>query len=874
MERLGKLLLGACATATTRRPWLVLIAVGLVTVAAGYASLWLSIDTSTDKILAADLPFRKLEQAYEAAFPREDAAVAVVDAAAPEQSDAATRALAQRLRGRPDLFTTVKVPGDDPYFNRAALLFLDRERLRSVTDQLIRAEPLLATLGGDPSLRGLDRLLGLLKTGITFNAVPPEFARVLSNLAETTAARTDGRVAAMDWNILIDLGPDPRGARRLLTAQPVLDYSSLQPAGPALAALRSDVAAVHQDHPGVTVRLTGDPVLRQQELDDALSGALYASGLSFILVALSLVVGIRSGRLIVVLMLTLIIGSVWTTGLAAVAVGRLNLISVAFMVLFFGLGVDFGTHLGLRYLEEAKEGVSFEQALTRAMFGEGGGISLSALCATLGFLSFVPTDYVGLAEFGIISALGMVVAVAITFTVQPALMAVLPPRKSNATTGMTLGLGRFIQRHYRSILVLTALVTIAAAFAAGQARIDVNPLNLQNPAAEPVRTYRDLAKNPETSPYSLNVLAPNAAAAEALASRLAAVEGVAGARTAASFVPQDQPAKIEMIRNARSRLASALDQPQRPPLGTEERQQALESLRTTSAAIASAVPADSPLGQAAARLAAALEAFKLRRSADPQALEGLEAALIGGIPDLMRDLRERLSISAPVSVADLSPDFRRQWIAPDGRWRIQVQPAGDISSPDALDAFAQRVTAVAPQATGVPVIVEAAGDVVLRAFAEAIAYTTIAIALVVVLIRRNLADVLLVLAPLALASVWTVAASALFDLPFNFANVIVIPMLIGLGVASSVHMVVRARELTHEPGGAEAGVMDTSTPLAVLVAQLNTVGAFATLAVSAHRGLFSMGLLLGLAILLVLIASLIVLPAAMKAIWRPTGGSI
>ena len=193
----------------------------------------------------------------------------------------------------------------------------------------------------------------------------------------------------------------------------------------------------------MTVRVTGEPVLRQQELNDAFSGAIYASGLSFVLVALSLIIGIRSGRLIAALLITLVVGSIWTTGLAAVTVGRLNLISVAFLVLFFGLGVDFGTHLGLRHLEEAQQGKPFKDALLAAMLGEGPSIVLSAICAALAFLAFVPTTYTGLAEFGIISALGMLVAVVVTFTVQPALMALMPPRPKPAM-GVTIGIGGWI----------------------------------------------------------------------------------------------------------------------------------------------------------------------------------------------------------------------------------------------------------------------------------------------------------------------------------------------------------------------------------------------------------------------------------------------
>jgi predicted RND superfamily exporter protein len=193
------------------------------------------------------------------------------------------------------------------------------------------------------------------------------------------------------------------------------------------------------------------------------------------------------------------------------------------------------------------------------------------------------------------------------------------------------------------------------------------------------------------------------------------------------------------------------------------------------------------------------------------------------------------------------------------------------------------VQAVTPRASGAPASVTGAGSAILRAFAEAIAYTVISIGLIVAVLRRRFSDVLLVLAPLGVAALWTMAASVWLDLPFNFANIIVIPLLIGLGVASSIHIVVRTHEVVSDSAGVhEEGmhVLDTSTPLAVLVAQLNTVAAFATLAVAQHRGLFSMGVLLGIAILFVLIVSLIVLPSFMIAIGvgaktasAPSGGT-
>ena len=302
------------------------------------------------------------------------------------------------------------------------------EQITGIGDQLRQARRLLTALANDPSLRGVAGFFELVGEGVRESAAPASVAGILDRMATTVGKLADGQSAEMPWRELFAVSGLEESNRRLVQVKPILNDNSLNRASDAIDALNASIAQVVEKYPDIKVRVTGEPVLRQQELNDAFSGALYASTLSFVLVALSLIIGIRSGRLIAALLLTLVVGSIWTTGLAAVAIGRLNLISVAFLVLFFGLGVDFGTHLGLRYLEEAKQGKSFRDALVAAMVGEGPSITLSAICAALAFLAFVPTTYTGLAEFGVISALGMLVAVVVTFTVQPALMALMPPR--------------------------------------------------------------------------------------------------------------------------------------------------------------------------------------------------------------------------------------------------------------------------------------------------------------------------------------------------------------------------------------------------------------------------------------------------------------
>ena len=871
MSKADQSILRICANTAAHRPWTIILIALVLTVLAGLSASRLTINTSTDDILASELPFRQIEIAYEAAFPEEDLAVVVVDAATPKEAEAAGADLLALLRGQPELFERVELAGASPYFDQYGLMFLEPDAIVEIAGDIRPARQLLASLADDPSLRGVARVLGMAEQGAEQAAAPPEMSQLLDRFTEAIAARADGEAAEIPWADMFGGEGRPGGERQILEVMPVLDNTSLNRAGAALDALQAAFDELATAYPDTTFRVTGEPVLRQQELNDAFSGALNASILSLVLVSTILTLGIRSGRMIAALLLSLLIGATWTAGLAAVTVGQLNLISIAFMVLFFGLGIDFGTHLGLRHLEAARAGKPFEEALKGAMASEWPSISLSALCAALAFLSFVPTSYVGLAEFGIISALGMMVALTITFTLLPALMSVLRPQPS-AKALRNLGIGPLIGRYYRVILVLAVLVSAGAAYQAVNVEIDTNPLNLQNPDTEAVETYEALAANPETSPYALNVVASDMAAAGELAPRLAALEGVAGVVWAGTFIPQDQEAKLAALDTARQLIGASffLDRSGTPP-ADEELSGAFDAILQSAEAIV-AVPDEMPLDpsirESAAALAAALNRYAEAVGTEPEDLRALGAALTRQVPPVVANLRQMLSVREAVTIDDIPADFLSDWVSDEGAVRMRVLPASDLPSAAAMRDFTELVQSVAPEPAGAPASITGAGQAILLAFAEAIAYTVIAIAIVVTILRRRLSDVLLVLAPLAVASLWIVAGSAALDMPFNFANVIVIPLLIGLGVASSIHMVSRARETAREgeSGGSKAGVLSTSTPLAVLITQLNTVAAFATLSVAEHRGLFSMGVLLGLAIFFVLIVSLIVLPSFMMAI--------
>jgi hopanoid biosynthesis associated RND transporter like protein HpnN len=855
-------LIGLVDTAA-RRPIVVLLVTLVVTAAALIYTLGhMSIDTSTTEMISPEVPFRQHDIAFTRAFPEfGDTIVAVIDGQTPEQAEQAAGALARALGRDQAHFTAVDFPGGGPFFATHGLLYLDIEQLAELSDRLAAAQPLLAALAEAPDLRGLARFVGLVAEDgeQTGEPLPAELDDLFAAMARVVEAQVAGRPGQLSWRSLMEQPGLDASTRRLLIAQPVLDHTTMAPGAAAIEALRAHAQRLGIDGAqGLELRLTGAAVLDQEELQSVSAGAALASIVTTGAVIVLLVWGLRSFRLILATTITVAIGLILTSGVAALMFGRLNLISVTFAVLFVGLGVDFGIHFGLRYREAIDRGDDTSRALRAAVESTGGALTLSALCAAFGFLAFAPTSYQGLAELGWISASGMLIAWFTTLTLMPALLRLMPvrPRPGRAAHGPVLAM-----RFSRPLLVISSVAALASCAALPFVRFDFNPLNLKDPASESVATFRDLAENPITSPYGIEILTRDLDRAVALASRLRELEGTGQVITLESFVPGDQDEKLEII----DQLAFYLGPVLIDPAGTEPPtpEQRAVALRDLEASLANLTERQQMGG--AGELLGALEKFRTAHDSSPEALAELDQRLTGLLPDLLEQLRQALE-AAPVMLADLPPDLRARWIADDGAARVLVQPAQLIDSNAELETFASRVLAVAPTATGTPVILTAASEVVLDAFFEASLIALITITAGLALALHGVRDILLVLAPLALSVLLTAASAVLLDLEFNFANVIVLPLLLGLGVSGAIHVIMRRHEQVES--GTHA-LFATSTPRAVVFSALTTIASFGSLAVSSHRGLESMGLLLTIAILWSLFCTLIFLPSLLAELQPP-----
>ena len=570
---------------------------------------------------------------------------------------------------------------------------------------------------------------------------------------------------------------------------------------------------------------------------------------SLALVTLVLLVGLRSFGMMVSLIGTLVVGLVWTAAFAIFAVGALNLISVAFAVLFVGLSVDFGIHFSLRATEYVDGPGSWPRALALGGRGAGTSLALCALTSAIAFFSFLPTSYVGLAELGLIAGSGMFIAFAANFTVLPALLHFLvrkPPRNAPSPV-RGWGINDVLRTWAKPIVAGVIASALIAGWFAKDARFDFDPMNLKDPNAPSVRALFDLADSGAFHPYSAEVLSDNMDDANRLIPRLKALPGVSEVQSLSSLIPADQDTKLGMIGDMALFLGPAFFAG-RGTVAMDDTAlaKALARLQSELPALR-ALPA---IGDAAARLGRALEGL------DVPTAKAINAALFGGLPARLDTLTVSLE-AGPVTAATLPDYLKSRYVTAHGKVRIEVQPAADLRDQAALRDFVAQVESVVPNATGAPVVVVEAGKAVLFAFAEALAISLIGVSVVVWLVLRRVRDVLLVFAPVFVAAVWTLAVSAVFNVPFNFANVIVLPLLFGLSVDFGVHLVLREREAAK--GAADA--LTTTTPRAVLLSALTTLGSFSSIMLSGHPGTASMGLLLTIAIGLSLAAIMVFLPA-------------
>src|SRR5438128_856922 len=543
--------------------WVIVFAVVLAAASAVYAARHFAIKTDVTDLFPPDLPWTQRAFEYMRSFPQPDILI-VIDAPTPELVEGATTKLVQALAARPDIVRAVHQPQSGEFFERNGLLYLPTGEIERLTGGLMQGAPLLQKIAADPSLRGSLNALGLGLTGVEFGQVAlDDLARPMTMATDTVSEALAGRPASFSWRVLASGKPaESQELRRFIEVEPVLDFSALEPGRAATDAIAQTVRDLHLARDlQARVRLTGLVPINDDGFATLKDHAALNATVSIFAVLVILWLALHSPRIILAVIVSLMIALPVTAALGLMLVGALNLISVAFFVLFIGLGVDFGLQFCVRYRAERHDYGDLRAGLRSAARKAGVPLALAAAATALGFASFVPTAYRGLSELGQIAGCGMIIAFLTSITLLPALLTVLhPPGEPHPMGFAALApVDGFLQRHRMAIVVATIIVTILASPLLLCLPFDFNPLHLRNPKAESVATFLELRKDPQTGANAIEIVAPDLGAADAIAKRLSALPEVARAVTLGNLIPVDQKQKLALIRDASEALKSSID---------------------------------------------------------------------------------------------------------------------------------------------------------------------------------------------------------------------------------------------------------------------------------------------------------------------------
>ena len=823
--------------------------------AAVFDILHFGINTDVEGLISQNLPWHQRQLELSKAFPQRAISV-VVKAPTAENAEQATNELAQALAKDTKLFPMVGQPDSGDFFERNGLLFDSTADVKKSFEGLTNAEPLIARLARDPSLRGVMKILSFASEGVQGGEIGlDQLAWPLSLADRTLSDVLSGKPATFSWQELVEGHPLPAKRRRhFIEVQPALDFAALQPGRKATAAIRRAVADLDvRGKLDATVDITGQVPMNDEQFSVIRHSALRDTLTAVLGVLIILWLALRSWKIIVAVFFSLMVGLAATAALGLAMVGSFNLISIAFFVLFVGLGVDFGIQFSVRYRAERHEHADLLDALRAAARKAGDPLALAAATTAVGFFAFLPTSYRGLSELGLIAGCGMLIAFVCSITLVPATLALLnPPGEPTAVGFRALApLDHFLQRHRIAVIAGTILLVLAGTPLLWHLPFDFNPVDLQSPDSAAVTTYRELERNPETSGNDAEILAASLEKADAAAKNLASLPEVSRVLTLNSFVPTDQEQKIAALQAASQDLEAALH-PQKQQSAPND-QENIAAIETASADLAKAAGTQTgPAAESARRVSGLL---KRLADADKGTRDRATAALVPSLVYDLGRLRSSLTTTA-VTIKTLPPNLVRDWVLPDGRARIEVLPKGDPNDTNVLRRFAIAVLGAEPSATGAAISYYESGRTVTAAFIEAGILALTAIAVLLLIALRRLTDVLLTLIPLLLAGAVTLEICVLDGLALNFANIIALPLLLGVGVAFKIYYIMAWR-------AGKTGLLQSTLTRAVIFSAMTNAVAFGSMWASSYPGMSSMGKLMALALLSTMAAAVLFQPVLM-----------
>jgi uncharacterized protein len=818
----------------------------------------LGISTDTTDMLSRELPWRKLDIEYEKQFPQFlDNLLIVIESTTPDQANDVAINLHSALKENPRLISSIYYPNLSPYFRQSAFLFLEQDELQDLADQLANIQPFLGTLLTDKNMRGL---FTMLKDALKHKQEGEEID-LKPLLIEINRAFIDKNYN-VSWQRLMSPDGEIKSVyREFIVLQTLESDEEFLPGEKVMAHIRSTINSLELNKETTRIRLTGGTALSYEELKSVSDANIQAIVISFILVAIILLIGLGSVWLVTASLITLFFGLITTTAFAAVTVGELNLISVAFAVLYIGLGIDFTIHLTLRYREQVLQSGTGNNRLKIAMSLVVRSLILCAITTAIGFYSFMPTDYKGVAELGWIAGSGMFISILFTFTLLPALLSIRPYQsvRRNSISNKN----RFISflkelpyKYSKQILLLSFILLLGLLSQFDKLSFDINTLNLQDPENESVQTYRDLISEKDTSPWSGILLKKNQIEAENSINELKNLSLVDDVIWYKDLKPKDQDEKLIIIDEMNLFMGILSTESDSSEINDNDRLNIIKNLKMELESFS-----DTELDNEIKSLHNNLTTY-LNSNPGNQDLMSLENQLLFNLDGRINSLNDALNAEA-VGIDDIPAEVYDRWVSNE-HYKIEILPKENLNNNAAMQRFVRQLQAYDETVIGSPVINVEAGNAVITAFKTAFIYALIAICVLLLILIKHKIDAAIILASVIIGAIFTFGFMLLFNIPLNFANIIGLPLLLGIGVDSGIHISDRFRQEQFS----KINIFNTSSSRGVIVSSLTTICSIGSLAFSSHTGTASMGLLLSLGLASMMISTMIILPAFL--VWQST----
>ena len=856
-------------------------------------SLWvtaqkLTFKTGRGDLVAKGLPYVKLYKNYRAQFEDLSGMVVVVEGENPADMSGFAEALEKKLQAQPHLFSKVVYKIDTSYFRSRFLLYLDQYELETLTLKLEDHQgflgsvniapglhPLLSRINAEISSGMVDYLLTDFLGGEEESEDEADLSLLIRLLEEMTRFLTGETSYRSPWQALFKGGDESlreqgymvskNGELLFVLIVPNDDETSFTGYKDAVEQARQVIAETRKDFPGVTVGLTGEDVISSDEMVTTQSDVETASKIALAGVALLFIIAYQGVVKPLLAVFCLLLGLSWTMGFTALTIGHLNILSVVFTTILIGLGIDFGIHILERFKEERQQGNEILPALQKTLQGTGKGNFAGAITTAIAFGAMVLTDFIGIVELGWIAGWGILFCMVAMLLVLPALITVEEKwrkpsyTQTKSTTATQRGWVDKLFDHYYLIIGVCTVLVLIASLSLKDLRFDYNLLNLQAKGTEAVQYEMKILESAGRSAWSAAILADSFKEIQEKERQLKALPTVARVESISAVIPDNQEENAQIIRE---NLAPLLRDLEVEPEDVDFSWKALnKTLKGIQFKLQGREEDDlDPVQMAGNRVRNFREqSQKMEPDLAEKRLQNFSQLLFADYRNLMEELKANADVKL-VKLEEIPETLRKRYISQKGKYVAHIFPSVDVWDLDERKKYLDDLRSVDPNVTGTAIHMFESTRLMTEGYVNGGLYAMTAIIIYVFFLFRNLRTVFFVLLPVLVGSIWTIGIMELIGLKLNMANLVILPLILGIGVVNGIHITHRYREEEDK----HASILGKSTGQAVLLSSLTTMIGFGSMMVANHYGVFSLGMVLTLGVFNCLIASVTFLPALLK----------